>query len=142
MPVDEQSRFPEDPDLKRRVGQMAKQFGSDCLRRPDVGCGSKFYPEKKGASTVVEIRMAVGAWEAFSSARIPHKLDNAIKAHFAKFYNAAQYLAAEDAFNGIQMLLRMLATSKTASSSLSTRWASGSTRGSSTSPPKAGAAWP
>ena len=57
---DEKSHFLDDPELKRWVDNMANKFGSDILRWPDVGCGTKFVPHAKGPSMVAEIRMAHG----------------------------------------------------------------------------------
>ena len=92
MPVSEQNDFPDDPERRRLVDQMASNFGEDPSMWPDVGCGAKFLPEKKGASMVVELQMAGGSCEAFFSERSLQKIDDAIKKHYAKFYEAAQYL--------------------------------------------------
>ena len=56
MLVNEQSRHPDDPELKKRVDVMSAKFGSDVPARPDVVCGTKFAPRAKGSSMVAEIK--------------------------------------------------------------------------------------
>ena len=63
--------FLDDSELEHRVDRMAANFGGDYQRRPNVGCGSRFVPEAKGASMVVEFKMKDGSWEASLSERIP-----------------------------------------------------------------------
>eukprot|EP00974_Lingulodinium_polyedra_P114315 11067495-Lingulodinium_polyedra.AAC.1 len=77
--VEEAAKRPDDPVLQGWIRDLTTTWGSDIKRWPQVGCGSNFYPWKKGASMVVEIQTQAGEWMSFMSDRLPSQLDDAIK---------------------------------------------------------------
>ena len=55
---------------------------------------------------VVEFRVTGGTWEAFSSERVPRRSTMPSRTA-AKFYDAAQYLTADDLLDNVSMFLPM-----------------------------------
>ena len=55
MFVDEQSKHPTDPMLKKWVDKMVDEHGQDTLKWPKTGCESHFVPFNKGPSMVAEV---------------------------------------------------------------------------------------
>ena len=108
---------------------------------PEVGCGPRFFPDKKGASLEVELTSKSGTWGALLSQRIPPKLDNRIKEHYATLYQAAKYLNADDLRDELRSSSPRSTTSTAATWSPNILSTSGSTAAQHISRLRGGAAW-
>ena len=108
--VKEFEKHPEDVMLNKLVTYLKGKYGEDRAEWPQVGCGARFTPFKKGASMVVEIKQADNEWTSFVAERIPSELDDAIKGHRAKFYMAQKDLTPEELLDTLPMAFPMTHT--------------------------------
>ena len=63
----------DDPTVVYGYHELVQKYGAySGTHWPHSGCGAPFVPWKKGASQVVEVRLADGTWAACATGRLPH----------------------------------------------------------------------
>ncbi len=87
------------------LDEMTKRFGPDKRNWTTPCCGANFAPWRKGASKVIEMRMADGEWKAILADRLPEQLDDEIKGVLHEWHAAAQRITPEDIMNAIPLTM-------------------------------------
>ena len=93
-------------ECARWVGNLRKEYG-DKENWPQIGCGSKFVPWKRGPSMVAELMMEDGTWSSFLCERPPNKLVDAIFAKMLEFFDAAAQLQPDQILDMIPITFPM-----------------------------------